>query len=84
MAVNKLETPALDKLRANATAHMAIIDFLEWAEKELKAELAVYGPGSSRMEPLNMKREALASRFLDIDHKQVEAERQAILASISP
>lgn len=89
------KTPTLDKLSACASERNAICNFLEWLQEQ-GIELASYhthtdackegkicGMGEQRLYSYNIRNEKLAHRYLEIDEKKVEEERQLLIASLN-
>lgn len=56
----------------------AIRGFLEWCDEQ-HIELASWLPSGHRMMPIIEGREDLLARYLEIDTKQLERERAALL-----
>ena|SRR5258706_12782480 len=89
------DTPTLDKLSANAYKRTIVLDFLEWAQYELGAHLATYhkhtnackdaegfyccGANEERLYSVLIQHDNLVLRFLEIDEKKIESERQMLL-----
>ncbi len=71
--------PECEKLSAVTSKSRAIGEFLDWLEGEKQLVLAQWNNENGRLYGSRHNQEALLAEFFDIDLKEVEKERRAML-----
>lgn len=78
----EIPTPTCDKLASLSKEKDAIMEFLDWARSERGLALAKHEEDEFYPSSFQGSLEKLVHEFLDIDHRELERERRALLASL--
>lgn len=77
----KLNTPELDRMAAVQEQSQTIGEFLDWLQNERHVDLCAFD-NRTRWLPIHDSTEELLAEYFSIDLKQVEQEKQGLLAAL--